>query len=289
MWLISPLIGAAFAAIIFASLKFCVLERQDAFKKAMRAIPFYFAFTGGILALFITIEAPGAPDLYELGAGTVCAIVLGSFFGVLGLSYLFSMPYAHRIVVLRDSRMRPWHILLGPLLRRENPPLFFAVKDTMLVDHYQSAHDKAPPTDLQPPRAETNVEPAGGGARQGAALRQPHRAPVDVAAGRERRLLGHGLPYCAVAGEQDHAAQPDAGVCHGAGCGHHGAAGEPAGAAGETITGAVLGVSLMNLDLGATNWRQVAFIFLGWVLTLPVVALMSGLLTAMALNVPQFN
>lgn len=45
----------------------------------------------------------------------------------------------------------------------------------------------------------------------------------------------------------------------------------------------------MNLDLGATNWRQVAFIFLGWVLTLPVVALMSGLLTAMALNVPQFN
>lgn len=57
----------------------------------------------------------------------------------------------------------------------------------------------------------------------------------------------------------------------------------------QTITGAVLGVSLMNLDLGATNWRQVAFIFLGWVLTLPVVALMSGLLTAMALNVPQFN
>lgn len=125
-WLVSPLIGAAFAAIIFASLKFCVLERQDAFKKAMRAIPFYFAFTGGILALFITIEAPGAPDLYELGAGTICAIVLGSFFGVLGLSYLFFMPYAHRVVVLRDSRMRPWHILLGPLLRRENPLPFFA-------------------------------------------------------------------------------------------------------------------------------------------------------------------
>lgn len=420
-WLISPLIGAAFAAIIFASLKFCVLERQDAFKKAMRAIPFYFAFTGGILALFITIEAPGAPDLYELGAGTVCAIVLGSFLGVLGLSYLFFMPYAHRVVVLRDSRMRPWHILLGPLLRRENPPLFFAGKDTMLVDHYQSAHDKAPPTDLQPPRAETNAEASEEAAAEAkgaetkdkdvenqtddAGVRAMPRTPEpearflapfahlprlhprrirgyvlygllqgvtrdcvthsssrlaavhDKAPHYDNRIehlwtypqvvsavmmsLSHGSndvanavgPWAAVyqtfqTGEVgSKSAAPVwilavAGFLLGAGfwvMGYHivrslgnkitqlsptrgyamelGAAitvllasrlGLPVSTT-QTITGAVLGVSLMNLDLGATNWRQVAFIFLGWVLTLPVVALMSGLLTAMALNVPQFN
>jgi len=31
----------------------------------------------------------------------------------------------------------------------------------------------------------------------------------------------------------------------------------------QTITGAVLGVSLMKLGLGAINWQQLAFILLG--------------------------
>lgn len=65
-----------------------------------------------------------------------------------------------------------------------------------------------------------------------------------------------------------------------------------AGAAGEHHAdhhGRGAGGFVDEFGSGATNWRQVAFIFLGWVLTLPVVALMSGLLTAMALNVPQFN
>ena len=57
----------------------------------------------------------------------------------------------------------------------------------------------------------------------------------------------------------------------------------------QVLTGAVVGVSLMNLKLGATNWRQMAFIFFGWVLTLPVVGLIAGLLTMMALNAPSFS
>jgi phosphate/sulfate permease len=46
---------------------------------------------------------------------------------------------------------------------------------------------------------------------------------------------------------------------------------------------------MMNLDFGAVNWRQMGFIFTGWVLTLPTAGLISGLLMAMALNTPQFN
>jgi phosphate/sulfate permease len=57
----------------------------------------------------------------------------------------------------------------------------------------------------------------------------------------------------------------------------------------QCLTGAVLGVSLMNLDFGATNWRQMLFIFCGWVLTLPAAGLIAGLLTVMALNAPQFG
>lgn len=56
----------------------------------------------------------------------------------------------------------------------------------------------------------------------------------------------------------------------------------------QTLVGATIGVALMNYDFGAVNWRQLAWIFGGWVLTLPVAGLIAGLLTAMALNTPHF-
>jgi PiT family inorganic phosphate transporter len=43
-----------------------------------------------------------------------------------------------------------------------------------------------------------------------------------------------------------------------------------------------------DYDLGAVNWRQLAFIFMGWVLTLPAAGLVAGLLCVMALNAPHF-
>jgi PiT family inorganic phosphate transporter len=57
----------------------------------------------------------------------------------------------------------------------------------------------------------------------------------------------------------------------------------------QCLTGAAVGVALMNYDLGAVNWKQVAFIFMGWVITLPVAGLISGLLCLMALNAPSFT
>jgi phosphate/sulfate permease len=49
-----------------------------------------------------------------------------------------------------------------------------------------------------------------------------------------------------------------------------------------------MGVALMNYDVGAVNWRQLVWIFGGWVLTLPAAGLLSGLLCVMALNTPHF-
>lgn len=57
----------------------------------------------------------------------------------------------------------------------------------------------------------------------------------------------------------------------------------------QCLTGAVIGVALMNFDVGAVNWRQVAFIFSGWIFTLPCAGLLGGLLMAMSLNTPQFG
>jgi sodium-dependent phosphate transporter len=56
----------------------------------------------------------------------------------------------------------------------------------------------------------------------------------------------------------------------------------------QCLTGALLGVALMNYDLKAVNWRQMAFIFGGWVLTLPCAGLIAGILMIMALNTPHF-
>lgn len=57
----------------------------------------------------------------------------------------------------------------------------------------------------------------------------------------------------------------------------------------QCLAGSVMGVALMNLALGAVNWRQMGKIFCGWVLTLPCAGLIAGLLTVMALNAPHWT
>jgi PiT family inorganic phosphate transporter len=143
-WLISPLIACGFSAIIFGTVKYSVLERADPLKWALRLIPVYLAFTGAILALFIVVEAPTAPSLEEFGAGKAAGIVLGVFFGCLGLAYIFFMPYFERRLLKKDTRVKAYHIPLGPLLRRENPPLYWPSKsDNYVVDYYQPTYIKA--------------------------------------------------------------------------------------------------------------------------------------------------
>lgn len=138
-WAIAPLLAAAFAALLFATLKFAVLERKDPFEKAMRAIPVYLAFTCAVLALFMVVEAPGAPSLEEFGAGKAVGVVLGVFFGCLLLAYVFFVPYFHRRLVKEDTRVKFWHIPLGPLLRKDDPWLYLPGKDNrVVVDHYEN-------------------------------------------------------------------------------------------------------------------------------------------------------
>ncbi|GAA5954705.1 hypothetical protein JCM8115_004665 [Rhodotorula mucilaginosa] len=54
------------------------------------------------------------------------------------------------------------------------------------------------------------------------------------------------------------------------------------------ITGATVGVALCNGDLRSVNWRAIAWIFSGWVITVPVVGTLSGCLMGIVLNAPHF-
>lgn len=145
-WVIAPFISAAFSAILFLTVKFGVLQRKDPLKWGLRMIPFYLAFTAGILALFIIDELPNGESLEEMGAGKGCGIILGVFFGVLAIAYIFFVPYFTRRLVKGDTRMRFWHIPLGPLLYRENPPIYFPGKGDQIVTDYYA---KAAPADSQ--------------------------------------------------------------------------------------------------------------------------------------------
>ena len=56
----------------------------------------------------------------------------------------------------------------------------------------------------------------------------------------------------------------------------------------QCLTGATIGVALMNFNIRAVNWKHLAYIFMGWILTLPVGGLIAGILMVMALNTPHF-
>jgi phosphate/sulfate permease len=418
-WGVSPAIAACFSAIIFGTLKYAVLERKDPFKWAMRLIPFYLAFTASMLALFLVVEAPTAPSLEEFGAGKAVGIILGVYAGVLLIAYVFFMPYFKRRLVMKDSRLRSYHLPLGPLLLRENPPLYWAAPaDGQYVkDYYEDPYGAVE----QPSSTENSIKKGVSGvegkdeptvastsALEKGSTELTERKRKIVPGPRERfldpvahlpvtnpqRLWGylkfgllqgvtrdcvthdslalrdvharahkydirveHLWTYCQVAsamimsiahGSNDvaNAVGPwaatyqtylagkvatrsptpvwflvIAGFLLGAGFwfyGFHiiralgnkitqmsptrgfsvelGAAmtvllasrlGLPVSTT-QCLTGATMGVALMNYDLGAVNWRQLAYIFFGWVLTLPCAGLISGLLCVMALNTPHF-
>lgn len=95
-------------------------------------------------------ELPNGESFEEMGAGMVTGTILGVAAGVLLLSYVFLVPYFHRRFVKNDARVRAWHIPLGPLLYRENPPLYYPGKgDQVVKDYYAKTSVETNTADLE--------------------------------------------------------------------------------------------------------------------------------------------
>ncbi|KAF3091401.1 hypothetical protein TWF102_005634 [Orbilia oligospora] len=419
-WGVAPAIACGFSAIIFGLVKYTVLERKDSFKWAMRLIPFFLGGTGAILTLFIIAEAPSLGSFEEFGAGQTIGVVLGVFAGLVLIGYVFFIPYFERRLIHKDARVKFWHIPLGPLLRRENPPLYFPGKadGEYVTDYYADPYETSDSSKDEPTATSTGadmkIQPVAGDTtptegdeknlesqvvrRRAKPIPGPHERflhpvahlplshpsriwgyvkfgflqgvtrdcvthdsehlrEVHARAHRYDSRVEHLWTYCQVAsammmsiahGSNDvaNAVGPWAAVYQtykegavattsptpiwflvvagfllGAGFWFYGyniirALGNKItqmsptrgfstelGAAitvllasqlglpistTQTLAGATLGVALMNYDVGAVNWRQLGWIFLGWVLTLPAAGLFAGLLCAMALNAPRF-
>ena len=418
-WGIAPGIAAGFSAIIFGTLKYSVLERQNSFKWAMWLIPLYLSTTGAILALFIVIEGPEDQSLELMGAGKAVGIILGVFAGCLLISIVFFMPYFYRRLVKQDARVQAYHLPLGPYLLRDNCYLPFPGKgDKPVISYYEDAYGEVhagqrdieksdkpirlPSTSKDPDTTDVERNPNSVDSSPQIQPKTKHLEPyerfiqpvehfswldwhkywgytkwfllqgvtrdvithdsdllraIHARAHRYDDRVEHLWTYCQVVsammmsiahGSNDvaNAVGPwaavyatytsgavnveaptpvwflvVAGLLLGLGFwfyGFHiiralgnkitqmsptrgfatelGAAitvllasrlGLPVSTT-QCLTGAALGVALMNYDLGAVNWRQIAFIFGGWVLTLPCAGLVAGLLCLMALNAPHF-
>ena len=334
-------------------------------------------------------------------------IILGVFFGVLAIAYVFFMPYFKRRLVQKDDRVKFYHIPLGPLLLRENPPLYFPAKESKyVIDYYEDPYASSDSgSDLGKDSNATGTD--SGNLEKGAEANTVQRK-AKVPGPRERfldpvkhlprinpqRILGylkfgflqgvtrdcvthdsialreiharankydsrveHLWTYCQVAsamimsiahGSNDvaNAVGPwaasyqtyragiveteantpvwllvIAGFLLGLGFwvyGFHiirtlgnkitqmsptrgfsvelGTAitvllasrlGLPVSTT-QCLVGSCMGVALMNFDVKAVNWKQLSWILMGWVVTLPAAGLGSGLLCVMALNAPSF-
>lgn len=421
-WLISPFVAGAFGALIFLTIKFLVLKRADPLKAGLRLIPFYFGFTGGILALFIIISGSnGIPDLEEMGAGQATGIVLGTFAGCILIAYVFFLPYFWRRLIKEDKRLHIGHVLLGPLLWKEDRNIPFPRKNTeeLVPNYYKGSF--IPPTQ-DPTSAKARADAERNSSVSGSPV--PHAEPIvekndGIHPAREveapvreadarglqrvdklpiyhpgrilamlKYVLFRGLTKDVVTHQSEglahvHARAPRydnkvehlwtaaqvasamlMSVAHGSNdvsnaigpwtteyltwksgvssaevetpvwiravgglllsvgfwtYGYHlmrslgnritqhsptrgysmelGTAitvlmasrlGLPVSTT-QCITGATLGVALMNFDLKTINGKQVIKIFSGWIVTLPITGLLAGLVIGMALNVPQWG
>ncbi|KAK3181890.1 hypothetical protein K4F52_006793 [Lecanicillium sp. MT-2017a] len=142
-WGIAPLIAAGFGAVIMMTIRVLVHSRKDPLKAALRVIPFYYAVTAGILALFIVMDGGhGIPTVEEMGPGKAAGIIIGVFGGVLVISAVFFVPYFNAKLIKGDRRLRFWHIPMGPLLLKEGYTLYYpgSADGPVVPDYYATEY-----------------------------------------------------------------------------------------------------------------------------------------------------
>lgn len=57
----------------------------------------------------------------------------------------------------------------------------------------------------------------------------------------------------------------------------------------QCITGATVGVGFCSGTWKAVNWRMIAWIYLGWFITMPVAGIISGCLMGIIINAPRWS
>ncbi|KAK9372147.1 phosphate transporter [Lipomyces chichibuensis] len=138
-WFIAPAIAGCFAAILFLTTKYAVLERgDDALRNAFYLLPAYFCFTTAVLSLVIVWKGAPNLNLSKMSPFGIAASVLGVVGVTLLLYLVFFLPYLRRRIVKEDWTIRWYHLFLGPLLwnKGEVPPAPPGATVVVVQDYY---------------------------------------------------------------------------------------------------------------------------------------------------------
>ncbi|KAG0650268.1 Phosphate-repressible phosphate permease pho-4 [Hyphodiscus hymeniophilus] len=118
----APAISAGFAATIFMLIKLIVHMRRNPIPWAVYTSPFFFLIAGTICTLSIVYKGSPNLGLNKKPAWYVAAVTMGTGSGVALLAALFFVPFVHAKIMKKDSTVKWWMFIHGPLLFRRPEP-----------------------------------------------------------------------------------------------------------------------------------------------------------------------
>jgi sodium-dependent phosphate transporter len=125
-WTVAPLCSAVVAACVYGLVSFAIIDKKRSLDFGTKLMPLVLAATATVMALFILMEQHEKNKTTDFGVKLALPIVLSSFFGMLALGYVFWLPFVRRRLIHGDSRIRIFHLSLGPYLASRNPKLWRA-------------------------------------------------------------------------------------------------------------------------------------------------------------------
>ena len=264
-WIISPAIAGIFSYWIFRSVQKFILNTDNPFDSAKRIVPIYIFMTGFVIALvtiFKGLKHVGLELSNEYSYGL--AILFGLVVMVIGILII-------RRIKLDPEADREFHFA--------NVERVFAVLMIVTASAMAFAHGSNDVANaIGPMAAVLGIVQSGGEVAQNSAL--PLWVLILGGGGIVAGLLMYGQKVMKTIGKQITELTPSRGFA----CELSAATtvvfassvGIPVSTT-QTLVGAVLGVGMAR-GIGALNLRVVRTIFLSWIVTLPVGAVLSILI-----------
>jgi sodium-dependent phosphate transporter len=112
----APVISAGFAACIFMLIKLVVHMRRNPIPWAVWSAPFFFLVAATICTLSIVYKGSPNLGLSKKAPWYIAAVTVGTGGGVCILSAIFFVPWLHARIIKKDSSVKWYHVIQGPLL-----------------------------------------------------------------------------------------------------------------------------------------------------------------------------
>lgn len=136
--IIAPIISGGFGALIFMLIKIIVHMRKNPVPWAVYGSPFFFLVAATICTLSIVYKGSPNLGLSKKPSWYIAAVTVGTGGGVAILSAIFFVPFLHSRVINKDSTVKWWMFIQGPLLFKRPPP---ADADRAVVPNYAVVQD----------------------------------------------------------------------------------------------------------------------------------------------------